>query len=160
MKVQLVKEPSQLPPFLVPSALSPTSKIPAYVALDCEGVQLGRLGRLCILQVYPPPLVRWLKIQIFDGDEVYVIDVIEGASKGLMSYVKEFLESDDVCKVVHDCRADSEALHFQFNVKLRNVFDTQVPPPPQQSHPAHRSPAKSFRARAATRSARSPTSPR
>jgi len=29
-------------------------------------------------------------------------------------------------KVVHDCRQDSDALYWQFNVKLANVFDTQV----------------------------------
>ena len=34
--------------------------------------------------------------------------------------------SDFSCQVVHDCRNDSAALHFQYEVSIKNVFDTQV----------------------------------
>ena len=31
-----------------------------------------------------------------------------------------------LCQVVHDCRNDSAALYFQYDVSIKNVFDTQV----------------------------------
>jgi ribonuclease D len=36
------------------------------------------------------------------------------------------LQDPQVVKVMHDCRADSDALFHQHNVAIDNVFDTQV----------------------------------
>jgi len=44
----------------------------------------------------------------------------------LIQACKLGLESPYVTKVCHDCKRDSEALYFQYNIKLNNVFDTQI----------------------------------
>ncbi|KAG8635928.1 hypothetical protein MANES_16G077100v8 [Manihot esculenta] len=44
----------------------------------------------------------------------------------LMKACKPALESSYITKVIHDCKRDSEALYFQFGIKLHNVFDTQI----------------------------------
>jgi len=36
------------------------------------------------------------------------------------------LESNKIVKVMHDCRKDSEALYFQYDVTLRGVWDSQI----------------------------------
>eukprot|EP00927_Polykrikos_kofoidii_P043792 TRINITY_DN37893_c0_g1_i1.p1 TRINITY_DN37893_c0_g1~~TRINITY_DN37893_c0_g1_i1.p1 ORF type:complete len:398 (-),score=49.81 TRINITY_DN37893_c0_g1_i1:78-1271(-) len=80
------------------------------VAVDCEGVALGRWGRLCLCQVATPE-----KVYLFDALRTGVMDVLAPA-----------LASAGVVKVMHDCREDASALLSQFNVGLENVFDTQV----------------------------------
>lgn len=91
------------------------------IAVDCEGVQLSRTGRLCLLQMASP-------------DCIYVFDLIgdnpddDGWGKRFfeVSGLKKLLESPRVHKVMHDCRHDSDALFHQFGVKLGPVIDTQV----------------------------------
>lgn len=43
-----------------------------------------------------------------------------------MKACKPALESTYITKVIHDCKRDSEALYFQFGIKLNNVVDTQI----------------------------------
>jgi exonuclease 3'-5' domain-containing protein 1 len=82
------------------------------IGFDCEGVDLCRNGALCIMQLAFP-------------DAVYLVDAIEGG-KELIEACKPALESDHIIKVIHDCKRDSEALYFQFGIKLHNVMDTQI----------------------------------
>ncbi|KAJ0427971.1 putative 3'-5' exonuclease domain, K domain, ribonuclease H-like superfamily [Helianthus annuus] len=106
--VHIVTHASQLPPeFLKPS---PDKKL--VIGFDCEGVDLCRNGTLCIMQLAFP-------------DAIYLVDAIEGG-KTLVEACKPALESSYITKVIHDCKRDSEALYFQFNIKLHNVFDTQI----------------------------------
>ncbi|XP_004498930.1 uncharacterized protein [Cicer arietinum] len=106
--IHVVTKASQLPvEFLEPS---PQSKI--VIGFDCEAVDLCRYGTLCIMQLAFP-------------DAIYLVDVIEGGDV-LMKACKHALESDYVTKVIHDCKRDSEALYFQFGIKLNNVVDTQI----------------------------------
>ncbi|KMZ68580.1 3'-5' exonuclease domain-containing protein-like [Zostera marina] len=58
-------------------------------------------------------------------DAVYLVDVIQGGDT-LMNACKPALESSYITKVIHDCKRDSEALFFQFGIKLHNVMDTQI----------------------------------
>ncbi|VAH76889.1 piRNA biogenesis protein EXD1-like [Triticum dicoccoides] len=104
----VVTKPSQLPvEFLEPSA---AKKL--VIGFDCEGVDLCRHGALCIMQIAFP-------------DAVYLVDAIEGG-KELVEACKPALESNHITKVIHDCKRDSEALYFQFGIKLHNVMDTQI----------------------------------
>ncbi|XP_062213498.1 uncharacterized protein LOC133914403 [Phragmites australis] len=104
----IVTKPGQLPvEFLEPSA---GQKL--VIGFDCEGVDLCRNGALCIMQLAFP-------------DVVYLVDAIEGG-KELIQACKPALESDHIIKVIHDCKRDSEALYFQFGIKLHNVVDTQI----------------------------------
>uniref|UniRef100_A0A0E0JK85 3'-5' exonuclease domain-containing protein n=1 Tax=Oryza punctata TaxID=4537 RepID=A0A0E0JK85_ORYPU len=108
LPMRVVTEAGQLPvEFLEPSA---AQKL--VIGFDCEGVDLCRHGALCIMQIAFP-------------DAVYLVDAIEGG-KELIQACKPALESEYVTKVIHDCKRDSEALYFQFGIKLHNVMDTQI----------------------------------
>ncbi|XP_006644259.1 uncharacterized protein LOC102701212 [Oryza brachyantha] len=108
LPVRVITEPGQLPvEFLEPSA---AHKL--VIGFDCEGVDLCRHGALCIMQLAFP-------------NAVYLVDAIDGG-KELIQACKPALESEYVTKVIHDCKRDSEALYFQFGIKLHNVMDTQI----------------------------------
>lgn len=92
--------------------LEPSSDRQLVIGFDCEGVDLCRYGRLCIMQLAFP-------------DAIYLVDAIQGGEM-LMKACKPALESTYVTKVIHDCKRDSEALYFQFGIKLNNVVDTQI----------------------------------
>ncbi|KAE8099982.1 hypothetical protein FH972_017921 [Carpinus fangiana] len=112
--IHVVTHASQLPTeFLEPSV---ESKL--VIGFDCEGVDLCRHGTLCIMQLAFP-------------DAIYLVDAIQGGEM-LMRACKPALESSYITKVVHDCKRDSEALYFQFGIKLNNVVDTQLSPEYQQ----------------------------
>ncbi|GJM94125.1 hypothetical protein PR202_ga10742 [Eleusine coracana subsp. coracana] len=66
-----------------------------------------------------------LIFQLAFPDAVYLVDAIEGG-KELIEACKPALESEHIVKVIHDCKRDSEALYFQFGIKLHNVMDTQI----------------------------------
>jgi len=83
------------------------------IAVDCEGVNLGRNGRLCLVQVATPT-------------KAYLFDIIEGGAAVFDSGLRQLLEDPAVLKVMHDCRLDSDALFHEHRVNLANVFDTQV----------------------------------
>ncbi|XP_027081830.1 egalitarian protein homolog [Coffea eugenioides] len=106
--IHVVTQVSQLPiEFLEPS---PERQL--VIGFDCEGVDLCRHGTLCIMQLAFP-------------SAIYLVDAIEGG-EALVKACKPALESNYITKVIHDCKRDSEALHFQFGIKLHNVVDTQI----------------------------------
>lgn len=106
--IHIITNASELPvEFLEPS---PQSQV--VIGFDCEGIDLCRDGTLCIMQLAFP-------------NAIYLVDVIEGG-KVLMEACKPALESSYVTKIIHDCKRDSEALYFQFGIKLNNVMDTQI----------------------------------
>ncbi|KAM7480512.1 hypothetical protein LguiA_028725 [Lonicera macranthoides] len=106
--VHIVTDASQLPlDFLYPSA-----ERQLIVGFDCEGADLCRYGTLCIMQ-------------LAFSNAIYLVDAILGGKK-LMKACKPGLESSYITKVIHDCKRDSEALYFQFGIKLHNVVDTQI----------------------------------
>lgn len=84
------------------------------VALDAEGVNVGPKGPVTLLQLGTAT------------GEVYIFDVQSTPQLINEGKLREVLESAAVVKVMHDCRNDSVALHQQFGVQLRNVFDTQA----------------------------------
>jgi len=106
--VHIVTHPAQLPL----AFLQPNPNQPLVIGFDCEGVDLSRYGRLCIMQL------------AFD-DAVYLVDAVAGGH-ALIQACKLGLESPYITKVCHDCKRDSEALYFQYSIKLNNVFDTQI----------------------------------
>ncbi|OAY75370.1 Exonuclease 3'-5' domain-containing protein 1 [Ananas comosus] len=106
--IHIVTSASQLPlEFLEPSVDKQF-----VIGLDCEGVDLCRHGALCVMQLAFP-------------DAIYLVDAIEGG-EAVMRACKPALESNYITKVIHDCKRDSEALFFQFGIKLHNVVDTQI----------------------------------
>lgn len=106
--IHIVTHASQLPT----AFLEPSADNQLIIGFDCEGVDLCRHGTLCIMQLAFP-------------DAIYLVDAIQGGEI-LMKACKPALESSYITKVVHDCKRDSEALYFQFGIKLNNVVDTQI----------------------------------
>ncbi|XXG48271.1 hypothetical protein AAC387_Pa02g2769 [Persea americana] len=106
--IHIVAHPSQLPA----EFLQPSVEKQLIIGFDCEGVDLCRHGTLCIMQLAFP-------------DAVYLVDVVQGGDI-LMQACKPALESSYITKVIHDCKRDSEALYFQYGIKLHNVVDTQI----------------------------------
>ncbi|XP_064597689.1 uncharacterized protein LOC135464127 [Liolophura sinensis] len=84
------------------------------IAVDAEGVNLGKTGPLTLLQVG----TRDGHVYLFD---IHVNKALLGAG-----YLKDLLETKNVVKIFHSCRGDSAALTAQFGVTLDNVFDTQI----------------------------------
>ncbi|KAJ9549859.1 hypothetical protein OSB04_022402 [Centaurea solstitialis] len=82
---------------LPPEFLEPSPDKKLVIGFDCEGVDLCRNGTLCIMQLAFP-------------DAIYLVDAIEGG-KTLVEACKPALESSNITK---------------FNIKLHNVFDTQI----------------------------------
>eukprot|EP00727_Mastigamoeba_balamuthi_P012986 m51a1_g831 hypothetical protein (325) ;mRNA; r:734769-736134 len=88
----------------------------SFVVVDCEGVNLGRNGSLCLVQVATPE------------KRAYLFDVVDAEKREQMmaAGLRDVLQSTEVVKVLHDCRGDSDALFHNARVSLANVFDTQV----------------------------------
>ncbi|CAN6583010.1 unnamed protein product [Malus baccata var. baccata] len=108
--IRIVTHASQLPA----EFLQPSAERPFVIGFDCEGVDLCRHGTLCIMQVC-----------LAFPDAIYLVDAIQGGVM-LINACKPALESSYITKVIHDCKRDSEALYFQFGIKLNNVVDTQI----------------------------------
>ena len=88
------------------------------LALDCEGVNLGRRGEVSIIQIATP-------------SECFLLDVQgKETTAATVALAKEILEDASVCKIIHDCRVDSDALLHLLGITLKNVHDTQAPHPP------------------------------
>eukprot|EP00921_Rhytidocystis_pertsovi_P013650 GHVQ01022144.1.p1 GENE.GHVQ01022144.1~~GHVQ01022144.1.p1 ORF type:complete len:537 (+),score=77.35 GHVQ01022144.1:108-1718(+) len=80
------------------------------VAVDSEGLQLGRFGKLCVLQICV-------------GRTVLVCDALQPS---VVEAFRPLLTSPAITKVCHDCREDNSALYHQYGLSMKNVFDTQV----------------------------------
>lgn len=84
------------------------------IALDIEGVDLGRTGVTSI-------------VQLATADACFVLDVLGNTrSSPLVMWLATLLSDPSVCKVIHDCRMDSDALFFTWDIDLTNVHDTAV----------------------------------
>ena len=81
-------------------------------------------------------------LQVLAGSTCYMFDMLH-QDVDILRELKSLLQNPSVVKVMHDCRQDSEALFYQKQIKLENVFDTQVaaplPPfsPPPPTPPQH-----------------------
>uniref|UniRef100_A0A0G4I031 3'-5' exonuclease domain-containing protein n=1 Tax=Chromera velia CCMP2878 TaxID=1169474 RepID=A0A0G4I031_9ALVE len=80
------------------------------VAVDCEGVALGRYGKLCL-------------VQLSSLDSLFIIDALK---RETVEALAPLLMSEKVLKIAHDCREDNAALFHQFGFSMKNVFDCQV----------------------------------
>jgi exonuclease 3'-5' domain-containing protein 1 len=91
------------------------------IAVDCEGVDLSRTGKLCLVQIG----LQNGTVFIFDitvlGALAFEIRMNDG-----IETLKTLLESPRILKIIFDVRNDSEALFHQYNVALTNVMDIQL----------------------------------
>ncbi|XP_050389303.1 uncharacterized protein LOC126808527 [Patella vulgata] len=83
------------------------------IGFAVEGVEIGRDGRLC-----------W--IQIDANGSIFLFDMIKLGEDGFDHGLKNIIQSEAILKVIHDCRMISDMLHHQYHIKMLNIFDTQV----------------------------------
>lgn len=84
------------------------------ISFDCEGINLGAKGHLTLIEIGTT------------RGEAFIFDLLSCPEMVLDGGLKTLLESENVIKVIHDCRNDSINLYTQYDILLRNVFDTQV----------------------------------
>ncbi len=114
------------------------------VAVDLEGEELSRTGAVCLLQVATASHTYLFDIcklgaagfagrerpgyQCDSGSSCdnYTVRELEGGATLGGGRLKELLESRRVEKIFYDVRADCDALHAQFGVRVRNAFDVQI----------------------------------
>lgn len=86
----------------------------SVLALDCEGMDLGREGEISI-------------IQLSTRDKCFLFDVIDlTPSCELVLLLKPILENSDIMKIIHDSKMDGDALLHKLDIRLINVHDTQA----------------------------------
>ena len=85
-----------------------------HLAIDCEGVRLGRDGKLTLIQVAA------------ENNTVYLFDVLALGQSLFDNGMKDLLENSNIIKYMFDCRKDSSSLYHEYSVKLTNVIDLQL----------------------------------
>eukprot|EP00927_Polykrikos_kofoidii_P079668 TRINITY_DN76463_c0_g1_i1.p1 TRINITY_DN76463_c0_g1~~TRINITY_DN76463_c0_g1_i1.p1 ORF type:complete len:326 (-),score=78.29 TRINITY_DN76463_c0_g1_i1:50-1027(-) len=86
------------------------------IAVDSEGVALGRDGKLSLIQIALPRYVVIFDVQEIGGESLF------GASCGL----GQLLKDSNRVKVFFDCRRDCDTLDKQFALRVENIFDLQI----------------------------------
>ncbi|GFR92151.1 exonuclease 3'-5' domain-containing protein 1 [Elysia marginata] len=83
------------------------------VGVAFEGQNLGRDGTLSL-------------VQIATDSEVIIFDIVRLGNEAFEAGLRTVFESDDVMKVIHDCRWIADLLRYQHEISMTNIFDTQV----------------------------------
>ena len=83
------------------------------LAVDCEGMELSRDGKLTLLT-------------ISTKEKAYVFDIMKLGKEAFELGLKSLLENKEQTKLMFDCRRDSDAMYHQFGVKLSGVLDLQI----------------------------------
>jgi ribonuclease D len=64
-------------------------------------------------------------IQICTSNECYIFDISDGL-RSIPDSLKKIFESRRITKVFHACQQDIKILRSDFDIKIENVFDTQI----------------------------------
>lgn len=97
------------------------------VAFDCEGVNLSRLGTVEVVSLAFDDKCWDLPGWTLGTRETFLFDMGNESrvNRNRRSDVlKNLLESENVVKVIHDCRMDCDALYHLHQIRVRNVHDT------------------------------------
>ena len=87
-------------------------KASKVLALDVEGIDLGRFGAVSL-------------VQLATRARTFVFDLLgRSPTDPLVQFLRTVLENAGTVKVVQDCRMDSDALRHCLGIELRNVHDT------------------------------------
>lgn len=84
------------------------------IALDCEGLNLGVDGILSLVQIGT------------ESGKIFIFDILNASEMITEGNLKCLLESTSVLKVIHDCHNDSANLFNEYQVRLKNIFDTRI----------------------------------
>ncbi|BFZ15031.1 hypothetical protein BsWGS_18069 [Bradybaena similaris] len=83
------------------------------VGVTFEGESIGRNGILSV-------------VQISTETDVIAFDILELGKEAFAEGLHTIFQSNNIVKVIHDCRWISDMLHEQYKIRITNVFDTQV----------------------------------
>ena len=83
------------------------------IALDCEGDNLSRKGKLTV-------------VTIATRHKVYIIRIDKLKEAAFEGKLKTLLENKSVEKLMFDCRQDADILMHSFKVNLSGVLDMQL----------------------------------
>lgn len=83
------------------------------VTLDSEGIDLGRSGKTCIVQIGTR------------DSGCFLFDTLD-SPPDIIAFLKNVLEDPGITKIIHDCKMDSDAFFHLWNITLSGVHDTQV----------------------------------
>lgn len=85
-----------------------------FIAIDLEGIELCREGRISIVQITSRE------------NFVYLFDITTLQESAFDNGLKDLLEDVDISKVFFDLRSDCDALFHQYHARPRNVLDCQI----------------------------------
>ena len=85
------------------------------IALDLEGVNLGRSGEITLIQ-----------IAINSTREVFLFDLVLAECNIFECGLKDILENVNIKKLMFDCRHDADALSKLYNIQLNSIIDLQL----------------------------------
>jgi len=83
------------------------------IGLSLEGEMLGREGVLC-----------W--VNICNEKDVFMFDILALQRDAFKFGLRSIFQSNDIKKVVHDCRQIADCLHHQWEVDIVNIWDTMA----------------------------------
>src|SRR5699024_6427220 len=98
------------------------------VALDLEGINLGASGEVTLIQIafiYAKDYAQYSEANRNIIPRVCMFDVLLCRNM-INAGLKQLHQSDQLVKIAHDVRNNSVALYKNFDITLKNVFDTQV----------------------------------
>ncbi|XP_069105852.1 piRNA biogenesis protein EXD1-like [Argopecten irradians] len=96
----------------VPDALAEI-RVHDLLAVDCEGVNLGRSGELTVLTIAIP-------------NKTFIFDVLKLGKHVFDDGLRDVLEDKNTEKLMFDCRRDADSLYHQFQVNISGVLDLQL----------------------------------
>ena len=77
------------------------------------------------------PVATLSTLQVYAAPTCFIFDLVtdDSSVKGaLISTLGKILEDDRTMKLMHDCCRPAAALHYQLQINICNVFDTQARP--------------------------------
>lgn len=96
------------------SYLDDLARNSAVISVDVKGLNLGPEGKITSIHV-----------SNCEGS-VAILDILIVPGAIFQGHLKSILESESITKVMHDCRNVAATFWFQYQIDLKNVFDTQV----------------------------------
>lgn len=98
------------------------------IAVDLEGDNLGRTGKISLVQIATPSSEGPPALESGGtNNKVFIFDVI---ALGVPTALRDLLSNNNAAgsprKLMFDCRSDADALSHQFQTEIANVFDMQV----------------------------------
>lgn len=91
------------------------------IGFDCEGVDLGRYGTTCYIQ-----------IRDYTKGQSYLVDLLRLGQVAWntpgdddTTTLKAIFENPNIVKIIFDVRGDSDALYQDYKIKLAGVLDVQ-----------------------------------